>query len=67
MHAMYTEAKVVPSAKSGNENRPATFRFTLRPMLCESTVEMARMAPSDVDIDAALIPISTQQPNQVGI
>lgn len=28
---------------------------------------MARMAPSEVDIEAAQMPISTQQPNQVGI
>lgn len=35
-------------------------------MLCESTVEMARMAPSDVDMEAALMPISTQQPKNVG-
>lgn len=40
---------------------------TLRTTLCESTVEMARMAPSDVDIEAAQMPISTQQPRNVGI
>lgn len=45
----------------------ANYQDTLRATLCERTVEIARMAPSEVDIEAAVMPISTQHPIQVGI
>lgn len=55
-------ARITPKGRV----RFSATRLTLRAMLWESTVEMARMAPSDVDMDAAQMPISTQHPRKVG-